>query len=75
MFYKFIYDFLKIYSHERERERERGREREGRYTGRERSRLRAESPKWDLIDPRTPGSCSGLKAGTQLLIGVPIYDF
>ena len=33
----------------------------GRDTGRGRSRLHAGSPMWGL-DPRSPGSCPGLKA-------------
>ena len=46
-------------------------------TGRERSRLPAWSPMWDSLDPRTPGSCPGPKAGAQLLShpGVPPSPF
>ena len=46
-------------------QRERGRD-----TGRDRSRLHAGSPTWDLIvglDPGTPGSRPGLKAGAKPL--------
>ena len=56
----------------RDTERERGRD-----TGRGRSRLHAGSPMWDSIlglDPGTPGSCPGPKAGAKLLShpGIPL---
>ena len=56
----------------RERKRERGRD-----TGRGRGKLHAGSPMWDLIpglDPRTPGSCPGQKAGTKPLSHPGIED-
>ena len=55
----------------RDRERERGRD-----TGRGRSRLHAESLTWDSVvglDPGTPGSRPGWKAGAKPLShpGIP----
>ena len=55
-----------------ERETERGRD-----TGGVRNRLHAGSPTWDWLprlDPRTPGSCPGPKAGAKPLShpGIPM---
>ena len=57
----------------RERERERERDRD---TGGGRSRLHAGSRTWDVgLDPRTPGSRPGPKAGAKPLShpGIPYF--
>ena len=63
-----VYFFKRFYLFMRDRKRERER---GRDTGRERSRLHAGSPM--RLNPGTPGSRPGPKAGAKLLShpGIP----